>query len=325
MKEISLSPIKESSEDYEAIERAIIRLLREEIYIPLIRGIGPSAQNVLKNAYDDLMAAIQTGRITYYRGQFSGRFSASISKELKRLGAEWDRKQGSWKIPQSSLPPQIRDAIRASFVRLQEKISDIDQKLQKILPEKISDNLKIERHFDSALWKVERQFQSSIKGISVAAQVTPEMRKRISDEWQNNMKLGIKDWAESEIKSLRSDLQKSVFAGIRYENVVSVIQKSYGASQSKAKFLARQETSLLMTKFKETRYQSAGVMEYRWRCVAGSKNHPVRPWHKALEGRVFRWDNPPVTSKPGEPIRRNNPGQDFNCRCLASPIVRFGK
>jgi SPP1 gp7 family putative phage head morphogenesis protein len=94
-------------------------------------------------------------------------------------------------------------------------------------------------------------------------------------------------------------------------------------SANKAKFLARQETSLMTTKLKETRYREAGVNEYKWKTVAGSKLHPVRPSHKILEGRIFRWDDPPITTPPGEAVRRNNPGQDYNCRCFAQPIVRF--
>jgi hypothetical protein len=35
-------------------------------------------------------------------------------------------------------------------------------------------------------------------------------------------------------------------------------------------------------------HEKWGVHEYRWSCVAGTKNHPVRLWHKALEGKIFR-------------------------------------
>ena len=163
----------------------------------------------------------------------------------------------------------------------------------------------------------------SIKNITVGPQLTKEQAARIADEWQTNMKLWVKDFTEKEILKLRKDVKSSVFTGNRYESMVSKIQKSYGVSANKAKFLARQETSLLMTKFKETRYKDVGVNEYEWRCVAGSKNHPVRPAHKKLEGLRFSWDNPPITTAPGEPVRRNNPGQDYNCRCFAKPIVRF--
>ncbi len=108
--------------------------------------------------------------------------------------------------------------------------------------------------------------------------------------------------------------------GYRYETLVAEIQKSYGISQRKAKFLARQETSLLMSKFKQVRYQEAGSNEYIWDCVAGSSAHPVRHFHLLNRGKIFRWDTGAPINANGD---RKNPGQDYNCRCFAKPIIRF--
>lgn len=322
MKTIELKPIKESTEDFEAIEKKIKEVFRREVYLPAIRELnGPS--KTLTNAREDLLEAIRTGRITFYRGTFSGRFNASISKELKSLGARWDRKTGTFKISQSLLPYEVRGNISASESRFQEKISKIDKQLAKILPEEIADKVKVEHMFDRTLWKTNKSLQESVKGITVAPDLTPEMRKRIAAEWQDNMKIWIKDFTQEEISKLRKDLQKSVFTGNRYETAAQSIKKSYGVTENKAKFLARQETALLMAKFKETRYQAAGIDQYKWQTVAGTKNHPVRPSHKILEGKIFRWDDPPITTPPGEAQRRNNPGQDYNCRCFAKPIVTF--
>lgn len=319
MKQIELPPIKEEPKYWDAIEAKIMALLKEEIYLPIIKELGVK-KKTLQNSIEDLINAIINGKINFNRGQFSGRFNASISKELKRLGAQWDRKQGTWKVPQSSLPYELRSAISAGEARFTQVLSRIDKKLSSLLPEAIADKLKISEVFDSTLYKVDKDIKKSLKNLTIAPDLTPEQRKQISSEWQNNMKLYIKDFTEKEIKTLRSDVQETIFSGKRYETMVKTIQKSYGVSQNKAKFLARQETSLLMTKFKETRYVAAGVKKYKWGCVVGSGKHPVRPMHKALEGKVFSWDNPPVTNDKGA---KNNPGQDYNCRCFARPIVDF--
>ncbi len=324
IKEIKLQPIKESTEDYEAIERKIIELLRQQVYGPVMSELG-APKNVLQNAIEDLTYAIGSGRITFYRGVFSGKFNSRISKELKKLGARFDRKTGTFRLPASELPETVRASISASESKFNEKLAGIDRKLSQMLPEKIADKLQISKFFDSALWKVEKDFQASIRKITVGPNLTKTQSAKIAEEWQSNMKLWVKDFTEKEIKKLRKDVKSSVFTGNRYESMVSKIQSSYGVTQNKAKFLARQETNLLMAKFKETRYSDVGINEYEWGCVAGSKNHPVRPAHKILEGKRFRWDNPPITTAPGEPTRRNNPGQDYNCRCFAKPIVRFKK
>jgi SPP1 gp7 family putative phage head morphogenesis protein len=321
--EIVLAPIRETTEDYDKLEKKLKELFRKEIYYPLLKELGLN-QVTLANAKEDpLQLALRLGRVTFSRGVFSGKFNAGISKRLKELGAKWDRKTETFRVYERDLPYEIRGAIQASEVRFKEKIAGIDEKLAKMLPEEIADKLKVEKVFDTSLWKVDREVKHSLESITVSAQLTPEQRAKIAREWQDNMKLWVQDFTKSEIVKLRKDVQKSTLAGNRYGSLLEKIQDSYDVSQNKAKFLARQETSLLMAKFKEVRYSDAGVKEYYWGCVAGSKKHPVRPWHKALEGKKFSWDNPPITTKPGESVRRNNPGQDYNCRCFAKPVVSF--
>ena len=130
-------------------------------------------------------------------------------------------------------------------------------------------------------------------------------------------------------------VKENVFAfGNRREALIKKFMESYNVTENKAKVWARQETNLLMAKFKETKYLEAGVEEYEWRCVhmphqpsptAIYKPGEVRYSHAILEGKIFSWKNPPVTTRPGEKQRRNNPGQDYQCRCFALPLVRFKK
>ncbi|RQP06643.1 MAG: hypothetical protein D1H97_06655, partial [Paracoccus sp. BP8] len=55
--------------------------------------------------------------------------------------------------------------------------------------------------------------------------------------------------------------------------------------------------------------QAGTTARYVWRCQG---DHFVRPAHRANDGRVFAWDNPPDTCHPGE---------DYNCRCAADPYI----
>lgn len=319
MNEVVLPPIKEEPGDYDAIEEAIKDLFRRELYYPLLREIG-APKNVVHNAPEDLIDAILSGRISFYRGAFTGKFNARISAELRKVGAKFDRKTGTFKIGLTALSPEIRGAIEQSLSRFMKTVERLDKKLQELLPEKIAEKLKIQKHFDTTLWKLDKKLQGTLKGITVAPDLPPERRARIAEEYTENMKLWIQKWTEEEIIELRKRVQRRGFQGFRYETLVKTIQESYGVSVNKAKFLARQETNLLMTKFKQSRYEDAGVNEYIWGCVVGSPNHPVRPMHKKLEGKKFSWSNPPITAEDG---RKNNPGQDYNCRCFAKPVVRF--
>lgn len=319
MRKVELPGIPETVADYEEIEAEILDLFRREIYLPLIKLIGQPAKT-LKNSLEDLVSAVSAGRITFYRGHFRGRFSAGLSRELKRLGAEWDRKQGTWKIPLIQLPRDLQTAIGASEDRMKRVNARVISRLEEISPEDLADKFTGQKLFDTVLWKVDKKFEAQVAKIALVPKLTAEARAKIAQEYTQNMRLYIKKWTEEEIVKLRERVEKTATAGNRYESLIGTIQKSYGVSQNKAKFLARQETSLLMAKFKETRYREAGSEEYIWRCVAGSPNHPVRPFHKKLDGTRQRWDSPPIIDKNGN---RKHPGEDYGCRCTARPVVKF--
>lgn len=326
---VDLTPIKEDPSDFDVLERAIRDNFKRTIYLPLIKAFGGNTKT-LQNAAYTLIEAIRTGRVQFNQGKFTGKFSARISKDLQILGATWDRSTSSYRIRLEDLPYEYRAAITSSYVRFTQKLESLDKQMSQILPVEIADKLQVAKIFDTTLWKVERDVRKSMKRLSLGPTLNPAVRKKVAEEYETDLRKWVKDFTEKEILELRAKMKKTVLAGNRFESAVKTIQESYGVSVNKAKFLARQETGLLMSKYKEARYIDAGVTEYRWNCVAGSPNHPVRPRHRALadaskKGKVFRWDDPPITSEPGEPARHNNPGQDFNCRCFATPIVRFKK
>lgn len=327
---IELVPPTDLPREWEAIETLLREYFKEEIYRPLLKLLR-EPERTLKNAKPNpLYEALRSGRVTYSRGVFSGRLNADISKALKSLGAKFDRSKGTFRLPLKELPREARETISATETRFQEKLSSLDKKLSEISPGTIASGLRLTGKFDTVLWKADKDFRKRVEGIMIPPTLTPHARKRIAEDWQNNMELYIKDFTQEQIKSLRREVKQTVFAGDRFGSLLSTIQKSYGVSANKAKFLARQETKFLVSKFQETRYEDAGIREYTWHHVAGSPGHPVRPKHKKLgdateNGRkkVYRFDDPPNTAEDGEAPRYNNPGQDYNCRCSARPVVRF--
>ena len=322
-----LRPVRDDTADYDKVAARILGLLKVEIYAPLMRELRLNPDRVLRNAADPLDAlysALRSGAIHFEQGNFSGKFSAATSKALRDvLGATWNTRTKTFYLAKENLTPEARAAILTGEQAFAATLERIDERLAQILPAKIAERLNISKVFDTIIWKTDKTLSTTLKALTVPANLTPERAKRLSDEWQNNLQLEIKNFTETQVQSLRERVKANVFSGKRYEGLVAEIQASYGVSSSKAKFLAQQETKLLTTKYKEARYAEAGVLEYKWRTVVGSPKHPVRPSHKALENKVFRFDQPPITTAPGEPVRRNNPGQDFNCRCVAVPVVRF--
>jgi SPP1 gp7 family putative phage head morphogenesis protein len=80
-------------------------------------------------------------------------------------------------------------------------------------------------------------------------------------------------------------------------------------SKRHAAFIARDQTLKLNGAINQIRMKNAGITKYIW---STSKDERVRESHAELEGEVFDFSAPP---EPG------NPGEDFQCRCVAVPYI----
>ena len=327
MKEVELKPIREKPEYYDLIEKFIRKIFRDKIYEPLIAELGKDKLK-LSNSKSDLETAIRSGKIYFSNGRFQGKFSAQTTKELREIGAVWDRGTSTFKIGLNDLPMDIQVLVRASESRFNQTLLAMDKKLAAVNISLLADKLKMIELFDRSLFQMETDFKKSVKNIIVAPEMSEETREYIASDWADNMDKYIQKFTEEQIKELRTKILDNVMKGNRPEQVVKLIQKSYNVSLRKAKFLARQETSLMLASYKEARYTAAGSDEYIWKCVHMPKDTSpnehvkgnVRFYHAQLNNTRQKWSEPPVTTKDG---KRNHPGQDYNCRCYAVPIVKF--
>ena len=98
-------------------------------------------------------------------------------------------------------------------------------------------------------------------------------------------------------------------------------------TKSKANLLARDQVGTLSANLTRTRQESAGVEEYIW---SSSGDERVRECHRELNGQKFRYDDPPAMwymTKHGKVYsgRHCNPGEDYQCRCVAKPVFNFDR
>lgn len=110
------------------------------------------------------------------------------------------------------------------------------------------------------------------------------------------------------------------YDGLRVEDTASELESVFGVTRARAELIARTETLKLNANMNQQAQFAAGVAEYTW---STSQDSSVRDDHADLDGHVFSWDNPPITNQhevdKGKPERRNHPGCDFQCRCIAIP------
>lgn len=326
---MELKPIRIPTQEWELIEDKIKLFLKKFIYLPILKEMGYSSKT-LKNSLEDLMQALQSSKITFSRGQFSGQFNSTISKELRKLGAEWNRSKKTYSILQKDLPYEIRTAIGVSESRFAEKLKRIDQRIDTILPQieaqQLIGKIKMDHFFDRSLWTVNKSFEESVKKITVAPQLSDESAENMRQNWRDNMDLKIKGIADEILPKLRKEIQQNIYEGNRYGALIDTLERSYNLSAKRAKYVARNETNLFMAKFKQERLAEVGVHKYKWKCVKGSPGHKVRPMHLELtkrsdEGEIFDFRNPPEA----DPKVFYNPHERNNCRCSAIPIIQFNQ
>lgn len=105
--------------------------------------------------------------------------------------------------------------------------------------------------------------------------------------------------------------------GTRAAAISKEIQRSGEVAKSRADLIARTEVSRAATSLTEARALAVGSTHYIWRTSGDSD---VRPGHRAMEGKVCSWAEPPDVDENGR-IMNFHPGQIWNCRCWAEPII----
>lgn len=307
--------------DKEIYSRSITRTLNEffiySFWVQIAKILKPIGE--LQNAKEDvIIEAIRSGRIEYSNGKFYGKFNSKISKALIDMGAKYNKVTKTFDIAKELLPISVIEAIAASAILA----STIKKQLLDFL-----DTFNIENYMpdlqkvldvdlEEILEDLDEQTYFTLKeAITIEPEITPELREELKREYTENMELSIKNFTDQQVIELRKIVEENIFKQNSNESLIKQIKERYGVKDSKARFLARQETSLLTAKYRKYRYTSAGITKYKW---STSHDIRVRPIHKDLDGQIFDFNDPPIVNEKGD---RKNPGEDFGCRCVAIPII----
>lgn len=129
-------------------------------------------------------------------------------------------------------------------------------------------------------------------------------------------------------KRLHADVRDVVRAGARegtrVETIADQIRERFGVSQSRGNLIARDQILKGNADLTVARCSEVGITRYRWSTSHDERvrGNPSGKWpkglHYALDGQIFEFANPPVVSLDGD---RANPGTDYQCRCVAIPIL----
>ena len=319
MAEKQLQPIKDNPELIEELEAQIDIILYDILFAPLIKSIKEN-KRIFFNERDNsaIIKAIKSGQIRYGNNIFTGQFNATTAKEFKKLGIKYSKRIKGYKKEMNNLPINIQVAIAQREDSYKQMARQLVATVDKI-------NLNIDEatkniNFDDTLEKVysdiNKQFKKTVTDkIGLSINFTADQIRILSQEYTNNLKLYITEFTQKETLILRQKAEDIVLSGTRAKDFTKIIEERFAVSTKKAKFLAKQEISLLTSKYKQVKYESVGVSKYKW----SISNVRTRPDHRALNGKIFSFDDPPISNTSTG--AKNNPGEDFGCNCQAIPII----
>jgi len=100
--------------------------------------------------------------------------------------------------------------------------------------------------------------------------------------------------------------------------IVETADKTRSSTNTAISFFAVNAVGVAYSDIIEQLCRDAEVGKYKWITRPYASKAGTRPDHAKLHGTKHKWDTPPVINlKTGE---TGNPGDDYNCHCIASPI-----
>lgn len=201
----------------------------------------------------------------------------------------------------------VRDADRSWFRRLLEMSIDLAISAEGMVGRILG--LEAERHT--------KRFMETAKqtlGIDLAAVVRQEdLGGYLQAAATRNAAL-IKGLADEMVKRVQETVTRAVINGMPVAELRKELTRQFHFGDNRARLIARDQVAKLNSDLNKIRHQQAGLSEYRWRTSADER---VRPRHRDLEGKVYKYGEP-TGAEEGLP-----PGQPIQCRCIAQAIVTF--
>jgi len=304
--------------DYKQYSDLIVKKIEEYFNDVLFNVLEEINSETVMNG-KGLQTALLTGKIVYDKGRFKGKFNNALSAELEGLGAKFDKISKSYVLELNSIPADIQQAIAQVRIKDQDKYKKMMSYFYDLQEryEFLEANVDFDREITIIGKSLNGQFAKSMKAVNtVPMEMTDYQLKEIAKNYTNNLDKYITKWTEEETAKLREGIIKLVEKGYNSHEVEKYILKQKSVGLRKAKFLARNETSLLVAEYTKNRFIQEGVTMYRWSAVMDSR---TRSWHRHLDGKIFSFDNPPIIDQTtGD---RGNPAETYNCRCKAIPVV----
>lgn len=148
-------------------------------------------------------------------------------------------------------------------------------------------------------------------GIDLSAYLrnSPNIAEKVNALTAGNIQL-IKSIRSQYLDKVQNAVMQAMVKGTLNKDLATQIKDFGKTTEKRAMFIARDQSSKLNAALTQARHEDVGIKKYMW---STSLDERVRDSHADKEGLVFEYANPPADT--------GHPGHDFNCRCVAIPVL----
>ncbi len=171
---------------------------------------------------------------------------------------------------------------------------------------------------DDVLKSSDASVRSTLKDfITLKTKDIPESMREIikaaSIESTSLIKLIPKEF----ISEVQVAVMNSIVGNSGLDVLVPFLTKKYKNNVKRARRTAMDQTRKVHSSLVEARCVSVGLELYTWRHTGGSKE--PRKLHVAMDGKVYRFDDPPIIDEKTK--QRGKPGDLIECHCRMQPLL----
>lgn len=123
----------------------------------------------------------------------------------------------------------------------------------------------------------------------------------------------IKTAGKEYMSKIETLIQQNITEARTQKDLTDLLEKKTKAERSQARFWASDQLGKVYSELNRKNQKSAGFNKYIWRT---QRDQRVRDSHIVMEGTVQDYDQAPIVE--GRPL---HPGDDYNCRCYAEPVI----
>lgn len=322
---------------YLGVEEALRESVADFLFKPLERILAEStteAARIFANTAPvpsrELVDALRRGTIQYIGDIVTGTMDAKLVKALRALGAEPTRFDGgvAFRLPRWASPGWFTTEAAAANARAENIHKALARELDALQTRLEGGQMALPIPGAEVVEAIEHGFESASTVIGITKRIPAAAREAMEQRYVEQVRPFVAEATAQYIDGVHKAVADNAARGYRYETIVADIQHFVGVSERKARFLARQETSLFMSGYRRERFTAAGVRDYRW---STSHDIRVRPYadkaklkkygdHRILDKQVFNYERkaPAQYMSSKKPC---NPGEDFGCRCADLAIL----